>query len=101
MNSKLLLVAILISQIALVNPAMAAPTRPTPPTRDPHTPSYVSATESADGTRPPADVDGNFIIGLTHHSAPEMMVQTNVPQGTVYDFTMSSTDSKIYPGIAR
>jgi len=28
-------------------------------------------------------------------------VQTNVPQGTVYNFTMSSADSKIYPGIAR
>ena len=30
-----------------------------------------------------------------------MAGQTNVPQGTVYDFTMSSADSKIYPGIAR
>src|SRR5207342_1764352 len=24
-----------------------------------------------------------------------------VPQGTIYNFTMSSADSKIYPGIAR
>jgi enterochelin esterase-like enzyme len=30
-----------------------------------------------------------------------MMVQTNVPQGTIHDFTMRSADSKIYPGIAR
>jgi len=30
-----------------------------------------------------------------------MNVDTNVPQGTVYNFTMSSADSKIYPGIAR
>ena len=28
-------------------------------------------------------------------------MQTNVPQGTVYEFTMNSADSKIYPGIAR
>jgi iron(III)-enterobactin esterase len=28
-------------------------------------------------------------------------VQEGVPQGAVYDFTMESTDSKIYPGIAR
>jgi iron(III)-enterobactin esterase len=75
--------------------------RPTPPTRDPHTPGYVTATELPDGTIPPADADGNFIIGPTHNRAPEMMVQTNVPQGTVYNFTMNSADSKIYPGIAR
>ncbi len=28
-------------------------------------------------------------------------MQTNVPQGVVYEFTMNSADSKIYPGIAR
>jgi iron(III)-enterobactin esterase len=28
-------------------------------------------------------------------------MNTNVPQGTVYNFTMSSADSKFYPGIAR
>jgi iron(III)-enterobactin esterase len=28
-------------------------------------------------------------------------VQDGVPQGTVYNFTMSSADSKMYPGIAR
>jgi enterochelin esterase-like enzyme len=28
-------------------------------------------------------------------------VDTNVPQGTIYQFTMSSADSRIYPGIAR
>jgi enterochelin esterase-like enzyme len=30
-----------------------------------------------------------------------MTAQEGVPQGTVYDFTMSSADSKIYPGITR
>jgi enterochelin esterase-like enzyme len=47
------------------------------------------------------DTDGNFILGPTHQRAPEMTVQTNVPQGTIYTFTMNSADSKIYPGIAR
>jgi enterochelin esterase family protein len=94
-----------------VNPAMAQatnqtppatrPARPTPPTRDPHTPGYVTARELPDGETAPADTDGNFIIGPTHTRAPEMTTQTNVPQGTVYEFTMSSADSKIYPGIAR
>jgi len=30
-----------------------------------------------------------------------MTVKEDVPHGTVYNFTMSSADSKIYPGIAR
>ena len=83
-------------------PAQAAqPPRPTPPTRDPNTPGYVQAKELPDGTLPPADAEGNFIIGPTHNPAPEMTVRDDVPHGTVHNFTMSSTDSKIYPGIAR
>ena len=58
------------------------PPRPTPPTRDPNTPGYVEAKELPDGTVPPADADGNFIIGPTHNPAPEMTVQEGVPQGT-------------------
>ena len=76
-------------------------TRPTPPTRDPHTPGYVTASELPDGSNPPANADGNFIIGPTHLPAAEMSVHEGVPQGTVYEFTMSSAESKIYPGIAR
>ena len=78
-----------------------APARPQPPTRDPHTPGYVEAKELPDGQIPPPTADGNFIIGPTHPRAPEMTVQEGVPQGDVYNFTMSSADSKIYPGIAR
>jgi iron(III)-enterobactin esterase len=75
--------------------------RPTPPTRDPYTPGYVTATELPDGQVPSPDAEGNFIIGPTHHPAPDTIVQTNVPHGTVYQFTMSSTNSSFYPGIAR
>ena len=82
--------------------APAQPTaRPQPPTRDPHTPGYVDAKELPDGAVPSANVDGNFILGPTHNPAPEMTVSEDVPQGTVYNFTMESADSKIYPGIAR
>jgi len=81
--------------------AQPAPPRPAPPTRDPHTPGYVQAKELPDGAVPPADANGNFIIGPTHNPAPEMTVQEGVPQGTVHTFTMNSADSKIYPGIAR
>ena len=89
------------STAATVTPVAAAPARPTPPTRDPHTAGYVAATELSDGAVPPTNTVGNFIIGPTHAAAPEMTEQDNVPHGTVYTFTMSSADSRIYPGIAR
>ena len=75
--------------------------RPAPPTRDPHSPGYVEAKELPDGTIPPANADGNFIIGPTHDPAPEMSPADGTPNGTVIEFTMNSSDSKIYPGIAR
>jgi enterochelin esterase-like enzyme len=61
----------------------------------------VAAKELTDGTNAPADEDGNFILGPTHNPAAEMTAQAGVPHGTVIEFTMSSADSKIYPGIAR
>jgi enterochelin esterase family protein len=82
-------------------PAPPAAARPTPPTRDPHTPGYVAAMELPDATVAPKDADGDFILGPTHNPAPEMTLQEGVPQGTVSTFTMQSSDSKIYPGIAR
>ena len=86
--------------VALTLLGQAAPPRPQgPPTRDPKTSGYVDAKELPDGAVPPADANGNFIIGPTHPPAPE--VATRDLDGTVYTFTMSSVDSKIYPGIAR
>jgi enterochelin esterase-like enzyme len=93
--------AALLCLVLNSNPSLAAAGRQTPPTRDPNTPGFVMAKELPDGTVPPADADGNFIIGPTHNRAPEMTAQTNVPQGTVYNFTISSQDSKFYPGIVR
>jgi enterochelin esterase-like enzyme len=77
------------------------PARATPPTRDPHTPGYVQATELPDDTLPAPTQDGNYILGPTHTPAPESTVHPGVPQGTLIDITMSSADSKYYPGIAR
>ncbi|NUM52780.1 MAG: esterase family protein [Candidatus Hydrogenedentes bacterium] len=81
--------------------AHAATPRPEPPARDPHTPGYVEATELPDGAVPPVNANGNFIIGPTHNPAPEMIVRDDVPHGTIHELVMRSTDSKIYPGIAR
>ena len=71
------------------------------PARDPHSPGFVAAKEMPDATNAPANVDGNFIIGPNYKLAPEMAVNKDVPQGTVSEFMMSSSDSKIYPGVAR
>ena len=89
--------------VSASSPAQVTPiaARPTPPTRDPNTPGYVSATELPDGSVPSADLDGNFIIGPTHGVAAEMLVRDSVPKGAIYTFSMSSADSRIYPGIAR
>jgi enterochelin esterase family protein len=90
-----------ISQAPPTPAPATRPARPTPPTRDPNTPGYVTAKELPDGANAPANADGNFIIGPTHNHAPEMSAQEGVPQGMVYEFTMNSAGSKIYPGIAR
>lgn len=91
-----------MAQAPVATPAAAPrPPRPVPPTRDAHTPGYVTAKELPDGANPSPKEDGNFILGPTHKPAPEMTVQEGVPQGTVSTFTMESTDSKVYPGIAR
>jgi enterochelin esterase family protein len=85
-----------------MEPATAThPARPVPPTRDPHTAGYVQATELPDGENAPAGKDGNFILGPSHPASAEMTVREGVPQGTVAAFTMLSTESRIYPGIAR
>jgi iron(III)-enterobactin esterase len=113
---RLLNTAFLISLMAGAKPAMAQapvqtpaqaaatparPARPAPPTRDPSTPGYVTAKDLPDGANAPANADGNFILGPTHNSAPEMTVQEGVPQGAIFEFNMESADSKFYPGIAR
>ena len=96
---KSILVAVLV---VAMQQAAAPPPRPQgPPTRDPKTTGYVEAKELPDGTVPSADAYGNFIIGPTHQPAPEMAAPDEALQGSVCNLTMSSADSKIYPGIAR
>jgi len=82
--------------IAIVRPASGQT-----PTRDPHTAGYVMAKELPDGVNPPADLDGNFILGPTHAVPADLSAAADVAKGAVIEFTMSSADSKIYPGIAR
>jgi enterochelin esterase-like enzyme len=112
MNARLLIVAFLIGVVAAIDPVIAQDrereqrpasrrARRAPPARDPNSPGFVKATALPDGTNAPIDTDGNFIIGPTYKPAPETQVRAGVPQGTVFELTMRSADSKIYPGIAR
>jgi len=101
-------ISLLVSLVAILNPVsgQSPPSaqhteRPTPPTRNPNSPGYVTAKELPDGSNPPVNADGNFVIGPTHDVPPEMAVQDGIPRGTVMEFTMNSSDSKVYPGIAR
>ncbi|HEX2852609.1 MAG TPA: alpha/beta hydrolase-fold protein [Opitutaceae bacterium] len=76
--------------------------RPPAPTRDPLAPGFVTFSELPDGEVPPMEAGGNFIIGPTHRPAAEMSpVAEGEPKGTIHRFTLRSTESKFYPGIAR
>src|SRR5258706_3643711 len=100
----LVLVSLIVALSAVCGqspPSVQKAERPTPPTRDPRSPGYVAAKELPDGANPPADADGNFIIGRTHDIPLGMSAASGIPKGTVIEFTMNSSDSKIYPGIAR
>jgi enterochelin esterase-like enzyme len=85
--------------------ASAQTKSPEPPTRDPQTAGYVKAHELPDGTIPSPDKDGNFIVGPTHMPAPELAAfatgDMRLPNGRLVEFTMTSAESKLYPGITR
>lgn len=85
------------AQTASIVPAK----RPVFPTRDPMAAGFVKATELPDGAVPAADADGNFILGPTHARAVEMGAEGGTLRGTVVEFTMTSAESRFYPGIAR
>jgi len=107
LSMRFLSVVFLSPLITIINPVFAQ-THPSgrterlsPPARDPNSPGYVAAKELPDGAVPPPNQDGNFIIGPTHSVAPEFSDQNGAIRGTVIEFTMNSSDSKIYPGISR
>jgi len=99
MKKTLIGLAIFVNLLADANPAFAAASPY--PTRDPNTPGYVKAKVIQDPGNPPADAEGNFIIGPNYFPAPEYRLMPGVPQGDIYTFDWNSTESKIYPGIAR
>jgi iron(III)-enterobactin esterase len=124
---KRIATATAVIQICLLISARGADRKP-PPTRSPRepgTPALIAAgtnaealakaalkkapsddpsanpTEAAPGANPPLNVEGNFLIGPTYVDAPELKIVAGVPEGKVLQFSMESTNSKFYPGIAR
>jgi enterochelin esterase-like enzyme len=65
------------------------------PAADPW-PFPTKGAPSATGGR---EGEGDFEIGPDYTEAPELKRRDNVPRGAVNEFTMSSADSKIYPGV--
>ncbi len=58
------------------------------------------------GSQAPADekptgalADGDFKIAPPYKDAPELTIKDDVPKGTLHEFTMTSEESKIYPGL--
>jgi len=48
-----------------------------------------------------ADQNGDFLIGPDYRPAPELSIASSTPTGSVRQFTLESTGSKFYAGIAR
>ena len=67
-----------------------------PALRPPAARAQTPTVKIAESTAPGAEN-----IGPTYKDAPELAPSETVPQGFVYEFTLSSVDSKRYPGIAK
>ena len=81
--------------------ASAQQVRPTPPTRPPDGDGAPASPRVAAGGNAPVAANGDFLIGPDYPPPPELEVVAGVPQGKVEQFTLDSTASKFYPGIAR
>jgi len=82
-----------------VPPATPRPPPPTRPAEGPGAPPFTVI--AGKGANPPANANGDFLIGPDYLPAPELSVVAGVPQGTIQQFVMDSKDSKFYPGVAR
>ncbi len=64
-------------------------------------PAADTKAQGAPGANPPLKAEGDFVIGPNYVRAPELTAADGVPRGTTLTFSMSSADSKIYPGIGK
>ena len=61
----------------------------------------LSSIAPAPASPPPSPDQLESRIGPAYADAPELTVPANVPRGQIHELTLPSTDSKIYPGIAK
>ena len=106
MKLLVIVAALALAQVAAAQqaapPCPPPPTRPTPPpTRDPHTPGYVDGQGTARRRRSAGRRRRQLHHRPDAHARAGNGRAGRRAAGTVYNFTMSSADSKIYPGIAR
>ena len=59
----------------------------------------VGSLALADETPAKPLADGDFKIGPPYKDAPELTVKDDVLKGTLHEFTVTSEESKIYPGL--
>jgi enterochelin esterase-like enzyme len=83
------------------HPADAA--EPVPPAGQPPATKAKAPPRPLSAVASPARTKDNveFVIGPDYAWAPEVTARPDVPKGKVHAFTMKSSDSKFYPGIAR
>ena len=88
--------------VGQVSPAAAPAERPTPPTRDPHTAGIRRGQGTAGRLSAPRQMRMAISLLVPTTEIPRKFLPADsLPNGTVIEFTMNSSDSKIYPGIAR
>lgn len=109
---RIILIAGFLSPFVHTGTAYGADARPEAPVRLPDAPGTPvltpvgskpggTALQGAPGMNPPADANGDFLIGPVYVQAPELSPVDGVPKGTLKRLTMRSEDSKIYPGITK
>lgn len=98
---RLYVLATLLFWAARLSGVQAADDRPASSTRHPMALGSGTVTELPDGQVPPKDATGNFLLGTNHPPAPEFIGSNTILHGRVVEFTMESTNSSFYPGIAR
>ncbi len=86
--------------LGLTHGSVARAQAPTPPVV-PAAPEFVPVIPSSTTVPPLNAKQAEYTIGPEYKDAPELAASADVPQGALYEFTMNSEDSKIYPGIAK
>src|SRR5579872_4031309 len=93
--------ACMIASVGLATAATAAMLSPGPASTRASAPQAAPVDLTKYAPLTPGAGDGDYTIAPPYTPAPELTARDGVPKGSVYRFTMDSTDSKLYPGISK